>query len=271
MATTCVCTRPAGDGMLCKACLATLERALAETPFLLRELDVVITRQTTYSDKADGGRSSTKPVPFHVAAADTRRALARALERWAGRLVDTSCPRSPQPLHTSLWLLGQLNRIRVHADAHSIHHEILEPVTRARWLIDRPADRWYAGPCNNDVPIEPGSHTTRVCGAELYATTGRGLVECRKCQATYDVAARRDWLLAAADDHLANAATIARAVSWLGDTQLTPALIRVWAARGRLIAKGHEPYPNSADPTKTRPLYRVGDVIDLVTQKAQKG
>lgn len=277
MPTTCLCSRPAGDGYLCKPCTGTLERALAETPFLIRELDIVITRQTVHAARSDGSRSTGIPLPFHVAASDTRRRLATALDFTAATLIRTghanSCPVSPRPHHTSVWLLAQLDTIRHHAQAQEFHNLILEPVAKARWLIDRPADRWYAGPCNNLVhreAPEPVGTEIYECGAELYATAGAAEVKCRSCAAVYDVQARRDWLLAAAEDHLANAAVCARAVSWLGGAKLTPTLIRVWHARGRLMAKAHEPYPSGTDPDRTRPLYRVGDVIDLLAQQTQK-
>lgn len=270
MATKCICSRPAGDANLCKPCTSTLERALAEIPFLTRELEIVLTRQTVYAPRSDGSRSATRPLPYHVAAAETGRAIRRALETAATTLLRdhaaTTCPVSPRPDHTSTWLLANLNTVRYHDQAATIYRSILDPVTKARWLIDRPADRWYAGPCNALV-VADGE--IRECGAELYARSDHGTVTCRACDALHDVDARRDWLLAAAEDQLANAAVCARAVAWLSDTgdiKLTPTLIRMWAQRGRLVAKGHEPYPTGSDPTRTRPLYRVGDVIDLLHQ-----
>lgn len=267
----CICTRPVDGANLCQACAVILERALAECPFLARELDTVITRQTTYATKSDGSRPTERPLPFHVAGSKTRKQLADALEVACATLIRTHhakrYPYTRRPGHTSAFLLDHLKAIRVHDQAHKIHQSILTPVTKARWLIDRPADRWYAGPCNTEVDVD-GKRV--LCTAELYATTGKGAVTCRTCETTYDVAERRDWLLAAAEDQLATAATCARAVSWLGQTELTPSLIRVWHARGRLTAKGHEPYHGGNDPTRTRPLYRVGDVIDLVHEQAAK-
>lgn len=283
MSTTCICSRPAGDATLCKACTDILERALAETPFLLRELDTVITRQTSYGTRNDGGRSSSSPVPFHVAAADTRRKLVRTLQHWA---IELGTPRLKEedditdvnPNILSAYLLSKLNTIRNHADGIAIHRQITEPIIKARWLIDRPVDKWYAGPCTAKIQVDPltlqptqgSDYVIRACGAELYAITGRGNVTCRICKTTYDVASRREWLLTSAENQLANAAVIARAVTWLGPTKLTPVLIRVWEGRGRIHAKGHEPYPTSNDPFRTRPLYRVGDVLDLLAESAAK-
>lgn len=262
----CLCSRPAGDAFLCGRCLAELEQDLAEVPFLIRELEVVLTRQTVYAPRSDGGRSSIKPLPFHVAASDTRQKINRALERWAKALIVDSCPRSGRPEHTSAFLLGRLNQIGHHESAIDIAKQISEPIGKARWLIDRPADKWYAGPCNNEILVDGGS--PRECGQELYAKTGAVVVECQACEAQFDVKARREWLLQAAEDHLANASTIARAVTWLGEEQVTPHRVAMWVKRKRLVAKGHEPYGDSKNPDRTRPLYRVGDVLDLLAETA---
>jgi len=125
--------------------------------------------------------------------------------------------------------------------------EITDAVADCRRVIDRAPERWYAGPCE--------------CGADLYAKRRTGIVTCRECGHEYDVEARREWLLAEAEDRLANAATIARAVSWLGAEPLTSATVRKWAQRGRLLAKGHD---------GRGPLYRIGDAIDLLAKESTK-
>ena len=170
------------------------------------------------------------------------------LQRIARTFIDDTCPSSPQIEHTSMWLLGRVDRLRVHSTAATMYRQIMEPVEKARYMIDRPPDRWYAGPCD--------------CGHELYAQTGQPVVEC-VCGRRYEMRARREWLLAAAEDRLAPAPVIARAINWLGEKPLTPSLIRVWANRGRLLAKGHEPYGEEGGE---RPLYRVGDVLDLLAR-----
>lgn len=255
--TTCHCGRPAGDARLCRTCIGDLRDALRDLPFLLRELETVLTRQAVTGTR-NGPRSNSRPLPFHAAASDCRMALTRALEAAAARLIRDDCPRSPQPQHVAAWLLGRLEQLRHHAYAETMHHEILTPVEKARWLIDRAPDRWYAGPCV-------------VCTRDLYAETGHSQIQCEDCGASYDVHARRAKLLKAAADHLANAATIARAVTWLGEEPVTPKRIGMWAHRKRLVARGHEPYPSGTDPTRTRPLYRVGDVLELLGQEARRG
>lgn len=254
--TTCHCSRPAGDARLCKTCTSDLRDTLREVPFLLRELETVLTRQAVTGTR-NGPRSETKPLPFHAAASETRIALTRALEGTAARLIHVDCPRSPRPEHVATWLLGRLDQLRNHDQATEMHHSILGPAEKARWLIDLAPDRWYAGPCDD-------------CKRDLYAETGHGRIECY-CGRAYDIGDRRATLLQAAADHLANAVTIARAVSWLGEEPVTPKRIGMWVHRKRLLPRGHEPYPHGTDPQRTRPLYRVGDVLELLGQETRSG
>lgn len=253
----CLCTRPAGDANLCKTCGRDFVKALAEIPFLVRQLEIVTTRQARHSTPNDGGRSTVTPLPFHSAASDTRIKLQAALEGAARKLIRDTCPTSPRADDVSAWLALHVNEIRHHHEAHALVRKIMDPTTKAWTLIDRPADRWYAGRCN---AVIDGAE----CGRELYAQAWAAIVECSACHWQHDVAARREWLLDAAEDQLANAATAARAVTWLSETPVTPHRIAMWVKRKRLHAKAHEPYGSATDPERTRPLYRIGDVLDLL-------
>src|SRR5690606_22826324 len=127
--------------------------------------------------------------------------------------------------------------------------EITDAVAGCHRVIDRRPDRWYAGPCTAGADEGQG-------GTDPYALRSGGTVACRRGEAVYDVADRRKWLLEEAEDRLAHATEIARAVSWLGATPLTPDRVRQWAARERLTAKAHD--------SRGRALYRIGDAIDLL-------
>jgi hypothetical protein len=63
-------------------------------------------------------------------------------------------------------------------------------------------------------------------------------------------------------DHLTYAETIARALSGWG-WKVTSAQIRGYAHRHRLLAHGADEHE--------RPLYRVGDVVDLLVAATRKG
>lgn len=79
------CDRPVKDAHVCKECAKVYTRALAEVPFLIRELDVVITRQTQYAEQLKRGGGET-PMPFAPPASDIREHLAATLASWS-RLV----------------------------------------------------------------------------------------------------------------------------------------------------------------------------------------
>lgn len=185
----------------------------------------------------------------------------RTVEHKLRRLPADTLPSCCAYLHRFLF------RIAGAEWAAEMLDELLDLERRLRRFVDRPVERWYAGPCTAGMRA---LEATWFCGAELYAELGKPDVVCpnRDCGTRYDVAERRTWLLAAAEDRLENAVTIARAVLVLGqadstETQLA-GRIRQWARRRRIVAR--------ADRTlegKTQPLYRVGDVLDLLAEDAR--
>jgi len=261
-----VCGRPARDAFVCGKCGHDVGLDLAETPWLLRELELVLTRQAVYSSRYGSTRTVGKATPlvFDLRASACLRELDRVLAA-ATRAVhivpvtlagDHHVAWNVQHRADALLLkLDELRRVVVDAGVHV--EAIRRAYDRLRSAIDRPADRWYAGPC-------------WICNRDLYALVGRPVAECA-CGAQYDVQTRRDYLLREADDQLQNAATIARAVSWLGAEPLTAARVRKWAERGRIKAKAYarcEAHRHEYVPPSTckacSPLYRVGDARDLL-------
>lgn len=256
------CDRPAGDAFNCRHCGDALTQVLNETPWLVDELNIVITKQARYGS---GGGSKTvgktQPLPLDIRASDALTAYVGLLGSW----VRMFCEEQPawkmpkgDPASLARWLVVRVNDIRHHGAGNDCISELCAAFAAGRYAVDRPADRWYAGPCNAD--LEDAAMGTALCGVDLYAKAGARTVTCRNCDAEYDVKARRDWLIAAAEDQLADATTIARAVSWLGAEPLTPERVWQWAKRGRITAKGH---------AGTKPLYRVGDAIDLLSGSAR--
>lgn len=146
------------------------------------------------------------------------------------------------------YLRRHLRWIRARHWVPQMLDELTHIETALRRMIDRPAGRWYAGPCDH-------------CERDLYARVGHPVVTCRDCELDYDVDARRTWLLEQAQSHLATAVELARAVSWLGTEPLTAERVRKWAERGRITAKGHTSYRG-----RQVPVYLVRDAIDLLAQ-----
>lgn len=245
----CRCGRPLRDNAACcDHCVWTLEKALGDVAALDEELEVTITRQRGIPTEG-GSASRETSLPWHEKASDARRNLKALLVSWTRLCAEErlTARRLPDDNLASIarWLLWVLPALGRHDAGPDAVDEITDAVAECRRVIDKAPERWYAGPCD--------------CGADLYAKRRTGIVACRECEVQYDVEERRDWLLGEAEDRLANAATIARAVSWLGAEPLTSATVRKWAQRGRLLAKGHD---------GRGPLYRIGDAIDLMASEA---
>ncbi|WP_067171158.1 hypothetical protein [Microtetraspora niveoalba] len=264
---TCSGTMP-GHLQVCRSCAAGTLRDLADVPSLTMELDRALARQNVFGDRA-GGRSAETALPWDQRAREARHVLRSALSGWTHYLADGIRPmagpicrarcehqtctyislgrpprRDATPGAMAVWLLRHQRQLLGRATADEAVDEIREAVRLARRAIDRPPSLWYAGPCG-----------VGGCDADLYARHGSAIIRCRACYATHDTAARETWLLRQATHHLGTATEIARALTGFG-YEVTPARIWQWAHRGRLAARGRG---------RRGPLYRVGDVLDLLT------
>jgi hypothetical protein len=233
-----------------------------------REIDETVARQTATSAR-EGGRSSSKPLPFNDRAAKVAHQVQLALARWMRELRDGDEPLAPADVvAVAAWLLERVERVAVHPAGARLARDVHRAVEDLRRAVDRPADRWFMGPCDTDGCTEEhllveddGRARTVRRPTELYATAGAETVTCPRCHAEYAIAERRAWLLAAADDQLAHAELIGRAAPALG-VDITPSKVRNYAARGRIVAHGKDRHD--------RPLYRVGDVIAVAQEVLAK-
>jgi hypothetical protein len=189
---------------------------------------------------------------------EARRDLNTTLASWAmhiaGRLEGLSKDIIWTELRLANYLLDNLNTILTDPAAGVIADEIGYARHVAQRTIDKPTPRVYAGPCED-------------CGKDLYAHPSAAEVECKTpdCGAQYPIEARRRWLLGKAEDQLLTAAEMSRALPRLLGKPLTSAMLRGYAHRGRLTQ--HPPLPRRP----REPLYRVGDVLDLIRFDATEG
>jgi LSD1 subclass zinc finger protein len=112
------------------------------------------------------------------------------------------------------------------------------------------------------VVLEP-----EVCTRPLYATRGAGWVRCA-CGASWDVRARRHQLVRDAEDELAPVAVIAHlAALWIGEPSVAKVenRLKVWVHRQKIKA-----VTTQVIDGRTRKVYRVGDVLDLLTDTPAK-
>jgi ribosomal protein L37AE/L43A len=145
-----------------------------------------------------------------------------------------------------VYLLGHADWIKRQHWAPEMLDEIQAVEGQLRRMVDRPADKLLIGYCPQ-------------CDEALYARIGAQMVTCRQCEASFSVEASRDFMWEQAQDHLATAAEIARAVSWMGRESVSAERIRKWVERGRLERKGWLEVRGRLLPT-----YRIGDVAALV-------
>ena len=227
------------DATVCAGCGQRLADALGRVPFLVDELDVVLTKQVRAGDRAHS-RSATVPLPYDPQASQAAQRLNDTLARWRtyleGRHDRTAAA-------DALWLASRVDQLRQLADAVAAFGELTRVVAAAERVVDLRPELWYAGPCGN-------------CQADTYAQPGASYVRCR-CGWQADAAERRTWLLQAAEDTLAHSSLAAQALSRLG-RPVTGAMIRGYAFRGRLAAHGTD--------RLGRPLYRIGDLLDVLTE-----
>jgi hypothetical protein len=167
------------------------------------------------------------------------------------------------------FLAAQLDWLRHATDeqgqpyAASVFAEIRDCASRMRATVEGPADRRYLGPCGAPQWVENlgGEAGCRElegppCEGNVYARDGAPAGHCRTCGAEVDTGERRAWLDAEVRSHAFRAVHIADAYRISVDT------IRSWAHRGLLVPHGHD-----ADE---RPLFNVGDVLDLAAADAAR-
>lgn len=241
------------NATLCYGCTSALREALLDCVVYAAELEVTASRQTA-SGRA-GGAAVDQPLPFDEKASDAAHALRNMLTGWVRLCGEADDMTGPLPADTSSacadWLAARVPALRRFEVAAELLADVQGAVRQAKRLVDHhPPERVFLGPCNAESE-------DRCCLAWLYARRDAARVVCWNCGAEHDVEVRRAWLLKLAEDRLAPASEISRALHGWG-VDVKPSLIWKWAERGRLAVKGTD--------ARNRPLYRVGDVRSLVVE-----
>lgn len=254
--TDCVrCLLPVADtGYACHGCATGLSVALLKAGLLMGELETTIARLDRIGD--GGASSAEEPLPFSWDASDAAWAIRNTLTTWTRHICETRGITATSTTNSGLavWLARQTGWIRMRAEAFEIFDELHNATRLLRHTIDTHVERWYAGRCGAPLLDDDGT-----CSADLYALPGAAWVTCAECGASFDAEDRKAELLDQVRDTLQNAETIARALSIWG-WRVTSAQIRGYAFRHRLM-------PHAMDGT--RPLYRIGDVLELLVSAAR--
>jgi hypothetical protein len=181
------------SAFLCARCTAEIERALAELPADLSDLQAVATRQAAgplgLGDPArqwdgprqDGALGDTGWV-FAPGAADQLWVVGNTVTTWARHLASSRGVELPawvaDARTASRWLLSNLDAIRHDEAAAQIHDEITSlPVENERWIVGRPSRDQFYGVCDapdvrsefsrpSDAPVGPRCYGLTSCGHE---------------------------------------------------------------------------------------------------------
>lgn len=249
MSTVCpVCERPVTGSVLCQVTTTDLSRRLAEVPAVVAELEITFTRQSVTSAGRDGGKSAETPLPYGAAASDAVRQLTDVLRTWA-RAIDPDLSRTCSAVTAATHLRRRINQVRQHAMAEKIYDQVTAAIAHAYEVIDREPDLVPAGQCGADLP-----DGTR-CEETLYGDPARSTVRCDVCGTSRDL--DQAWMLEGARELEWTATEIAAVTPGV-----TASMVRGYARRGRLIQRGTV----KLGPDRRVPTYRVGDVLDLLTQ-----
>ena len=270
------CDHPARSGYMCGGCQAELARALDAVPEAVAELETTLAKQHTRTGGGGGDIEDDPapavlhigPLPYDARASEAAWVLRNALVGWVRALhvepregpvcatcTHPSCrmlPYSRGPADTcqgmAAWLSAGLQRLVRHPAAEEAHGEIVAAVAAAERVVDRPADRWYAGPCAD-------------CTTPLYVKPGVTAGTCRECGQEFQVADRWDWMREQCKDLLGSPSYVAMVCTGLGAV-VSPSTVRVWISRKKIHPRHFvRPIKDDGD---LRPLYRVGDVLKRV-------
>jgi hypothetical protein len=263
---TCVtgCGRPTrGTLALCEQCTWEIKQALdvgqdKSIPALLDDLATTLTRQARITQR-NGSRSAESPVPFHIRASDIATHARGVLVGWVRVLAGDNPDRYPSDTLPAIcdWLLRRTSDMAMHEAAADIHDEITDTAARIHHVIDRPADRLYAGVCGTSFAEQ---HT---CGEPLYAHPGAAVVRCVDCGTVHEVTKRRDDMLRRLDDRLVTASEFARLATYLIEDigrsrEQTRKLVNQWHSRGLL--------ERHSDDRDGNPLFVFADVKILLAR-----
>lgn len=298
MSGICSCSRPITDeGFLCYPCTETLRRNLGDVPALEDELETTRTRQSKTGGPGIGivVRDSERPVPWNERASRAIGDLRVRLHGWVRLCQDFRIrPEGPEcascvhptcvylrslaaPDDTlagmSRYLLASVSALRHRPEVTECADDIDAAVRGVEKVIDRKPEQVFYGPCGSVEYIdgEPDPNC-EPCPADLYGQAEATDLTCEACATPHKVEDIRRHLMDAAQDRLATAAELSRFLTHFGqvDTSkpLTAERIRKWASRrtedSPPVLLAH------AQDKDGRPLYRVGDVVKLLTEGAQR-
>lgn len=249
------CFAPAPNATLCWDCQVRLTHLLADLGEDLAELHTQLARQARVG-AGSGSRSAETPLAFDARASEILGEIRNMLTTWTRIACETE---GDWPDDTETAMVRRLRRARwaTHPAAGELLADLAEAHREVLHVIDRPQPRRYLGPCI--TTLEDGTR----CDGDVYQR-GSKMPTCRDCGATHTVDQRLAWIAERAADQLVTASEAAGALSAWGE-HITSDLVRKWAERGRLVARGHDRHGH--------PTYVFGEcralALQAVTRRAK--
>lgn len=269
------CGEPVHDNAPCCAgCTLEALRGLKHLANLDGHLETTRTRQDHHSAPGPAVNTDETPLPVNLTARSIHDRAHRTLARWnrisqhytvaAAPLTGPACaaagltrcphstchaldhqrePRTPALADLADAIAEHLDYLRVRDDARTLFNDIARIRETIERVCDTPPTLIELGPCDD-------------CRTHLRAARDDVFTECRGCGATYDVAARKAWLITRVDSLRVTPPVIAAVLSAWMQFPLPVATIHTWINRKRLR-------PHGTDPATGNPTYRIGDARNL--------
>lgn len=250
-----VVDHPAAYG--CKACGEHLGKLLATIVEFTPDARALAAGEIRRGPAAAGSGGETR-LPINLAAGSRLAAAQNAITTWARHVAAERkivVPTGQDSLVTAAgWLTSHIDWIRQRPEFAEAYRDIAAVARLISTLVDKPSPRRYAGPCSSI------GTDGELCGADLYARPGSPVATCRRCGWEYDVDGRQAWMREQVREHLARPVEIASILVRLG-FPIGYSTVAAYVAHHRIEAR--------AVDGRGRPLFRIGDVIDLRTAASQ--
>lgn len=291
-----------GNERTLSGCLGKLMRRLGDCAALADELDTTLSRQDKLGSASVGFVSNgggENPIPVNLGAMESGLMLRDRLGLWARDLWETNGipdeDGSLPPIDVgndivsiSRWLMRHPLWIAIHPAVDDLFDEVSETIRLAWRSVDTAPGKVYIGQCSTVMEHWWGDEEPRpegpapACFEELFALEGDWEKKCPVCMEIHDVAKRREVMNEARDEQYVPEDTLLSVVSGQGES-LTRPMLRSLRRRNRVGCFVRIPDDGEGagvidrygfrtrvwtkdDPVTAR-LYRVGDVLDVVTNK----
>lgn len=250
------CPRPAPDVSFgCPACGSDLAQRLDQLAAWLPEMETTIAKLDRIGSGGPKAAGAEVPLPYRPDVAEKRHAIRGELTTWARVVVEESGRKLPghgwvTSAALARYLGGSADFMRYRQEWPEFYAALRPLAGSAMFLIDRPEEKVYLGPCETRDDA-----TGAICRADVLARRDAAKGRCRACGTVHDVAESREWLLDSLEDVLARPVEIAGVLRGFGDRRVGYSTIAAYVASGQLVPHGQDGHGKDR--------FRIGDVLDL--------